>query len=34
VVKVKRLADRHEEELAERDLLAWLQENRNLKAEG
>ena len=30
VVKVKRLADRHEEELAERDLLAWLQENRNL----
>ena len=34
VVKVKRLADRHEEELAERDHLAWLQENRNLKAEG
>ncbi len=33
VVKVKRLADRHEEELAERDLLAWLQENRNLKAD-
>lgn len=33
-VKVKRLADRHEEELTEGDLLAWLQKNQNLKAGG
>jgi histidyl-tRNA synthetase len=34
VLKVKRLADRHEETVAEADLLAWLHENRNLKAQG
>lgn len=33
-MKVKRLADRHEEELTEGDLLAWLQENQNLNAGG
>lgn len=32
VVKVKRLADRHEEEVAKDGLPAWLQEQRNLKS--
>ena len=33
VLKVKRLADRHEEEVSQEDLPAWMQEKRNLKAE-
>jgi len=33
VLKVKRLADRHEEEVSQESLLAWMQEKRNLKAE-
>lgn len=33
VLKVKRLADRHEEEVSQESLPAWMQEKRNLKAE-
>jgi len=33
-VKIKRLADRHEEEVAEAELPAWLKENLHVKAEG
>ena len=32
-VKIKRLADRHEEEVAEAELPAWLKENLHVKAE-
>ena len=32
-VKVKRLSDRHEEELEGADLATWLSKNRNLKPE-